>query len=184
MPISVFLSRPSPHEDGQRRFLEAVQAHLHDRGLAPRTIGNTDYSREPMPHIRSVMMDCNGFLGLGFRRFKIIKGEDRPGAVGAYNNLGRVSNQWLTTPYLHLEAAIAFQLGLPILLFAEAGVIREGALEHGIMTMDKHAFDTTTEDGRQAFLDSEQWRQLTNSWEGEVREVVYNKGQPPKLYHR
>lgn len=184
MPISIFLSRPSPQEPGQRKLLAEVENRLTQRGLMPRTIGHTDYSRYPMPHIRSVMMDCNGLLGLAFRRFHILQGEDRPLTVSNGFTHGTVRDQWMTTPYVHLEAAIAFQLGLPIILFVEKGVILEGALESGVMIMYPPVFETETSAQRNAFIQSPQWEQLVNTREGEVREVVHAKGQPPRLYHR
>jgi hypothetical protein len=58
----------------------------------------------------------------------------------------------MTTPYVHLEAAIAFQLGLPILLFVEKGVILEGALESGVMYPP--VFETETQVQRNTFLQS------------------------------
>jgi len=45
-------------------------------------------------------------------------------------------------------------------------------------------FDLRNARTRNAFFDSKEWHQLMDTWEGEVREVVHNKGQPPKLYHR
>lgn len=188
MAISVFLSRPTPHEEGQQVFLKKVQQHLRQRGLVPRTIGYTDYGQHPMPHIRSVMMDCNGLIGVAFRRFEIRKGVDRPKNVVTDNQYAkgdeRMDGQWLTTPYLHLEAAIAFALGLPILLFVEEGVRLEGALENGVVSTYPMFFDSTDEEKRKRFFASDQWRQLVDTWEGEVREVVHTKGQPPRLYHR
>ena len=75
-----------------------------------------------MSHIRSVMMDCNGFLGVAFRRFRIDQGVDRPESIlpgepqRSSRHRGTVQNEWLTTPYLHVEAATAYALGLPVFL--------------------------------------------------------------------
>lgn len=184
MAINVFLSRPTPHEEGQKLLLNRIVRRLERRGLTARTIGDTDYGREPMPHIRSVMMDCNGLLGIGFRRFHIASGSDRPQSITDSHSHGDIENRWLTSPYIHLEAAIAFQIGLPVLLFAEEGVIQEGALESGVMIMYPPTFDSRTAQSRRRFLESLQWRQLIDTWEGEVQEVVHAKGQPPRLFHR
>lgn len=192
MGISIFLSRATPHEEGQQAFLKQAIDYLCDRGLSPRTIGDTDYGREPMPHIRSVMMDCNGLLGIAFRRFHVLEGEDRPDisphllsddpTIAARQRMGRISDRWLTTSYLHLEAAIAYSLGLPILLIVEKGVMEDGALESGVLQMYPQVFSTASAEDRELFFVSEKWRQLINSWEGEVREVSRNKGRPPRLY--
>lgn len=185
MGTSIFLSRPTPHEQGQKQFLSCIEDYLAKRGLDPRTIGHTDYGRDPMPHIRSVMMDCNGLLGIAFRRFHIRNGEDRPNNINPTSqDRGRIRNQWMTTPYVHLEAAMAYGLGLPVLLFIEAGVMQECVLETGVLVTHPPVFDTTAENGLDEFFASQQWSQLINTWEAEVREVSYNKGMPPRLYHR
>ncbi len=188
MAISVFLSRPTPHQSRQTKFLNRVKQHLAERGLEPRTIGDTDYGLQPMHQIRGVMMDCNGFIGLAFRRFLVIEGIDRPAsddrATTGGHNLGAIANRWLTTPYVHLEAAAAYQIGLPIVLFVEDGVIQEGALESGVLSMYPPTFDLDDTDIEKTFFGSGKWRQLINTWEGQVREVVHNKGRPPQLYQR
>ncbi|OFE14252.1 hypothetical protein BA895_11635 [Humibacillus sp. DSM 29435] len=186
MAISIFLSRPTPHEQGQQRLLDQVSRHLERRGLAPRTIGYTDYGRHPMNDIRGVLADCNGLFALAFRRTQIIRGHDRPkNTVNKENRFaspGPIRDVWLTTPYLHIEASIAFSMGLPIVLFVEEGVRMEGALENGILTGYPPLFNCDTAQHRRDFLESEPWLQLTNSWESEVREVVRCKGRPPQLY--
>lgn len=187
MAISVFLSRPTPHQARQDQFLDRVKSHLSARGLEPRTIGETDYGTQPMQHIRSVMMDCNGFIGLAFRRFLVVEGVDRPEpdskSTTPRHNLGSLRNRWLTTPYVHLEAAVAYQIGLPIILFVEEGVVQEGALESGVLVMYPPTFSLADDIDKQ-FFGSRRWQQIINTWEGQVREVVHNKGQPPRLYNR
>lgn len=188
MAISVFLSRPTPHQERQNKFLQRVKQHMLDRGLQPRTIGDTDYGLQPMHQIRGVMMDCNGFIGVAFRRFLVVEGIDRPGsdqAIGKKSaSSSSVVNRWLTTPYLHLEAAAAYQIGLPIVLFVEEGVVQEGALESGVLVMYPPTFDLDDPDIEKSFFASGRWQQLVNTWEGQVREVVHNKGRPPQLYQR
>jgi hypothetical protein len=184
--ISVFVSRATPFNEMQRYFLVELKKYLKSRGLEPHTIGDTDYGKVPMEHIRGVMMDCNGLLGIGLRRFHVIRGVDRPKAVASdlLHVIGTVKDQWTTSPYVHLETAIAYHVGLPMLMLVETGVMMEGALESGVMFMYPPSIDLTSRETIDEFLSSEQWRQLVNTWEGEVREVVANKGRPPRLYQR
>ena len=37
----------------------------------------------------------------------------------------------MTSPFCHIEPAMAFQLGLPVLVFREKGVLDDGILEKG-----------------------------------------------------
>ncbi len=184
--ISVFVSRATPFNEMQRYFLSRVTKYFRSRGMEPRTIGDTDYGKDPMGHIRGVMMDCNGLLGIGLRRFHVIQGVDRPEAQATelLHVIGPVKDQWTTSPYLHLETAIAYHIGLPMLILVEKGVITEGALESGVIFMYPPTIDLTNPATIDDFLNSERWRQLVNTWEGEVREVVANKGRPPRLYQR
>lgn len=184
--ISVFVSRATPFNEMQLYFLESLRSYLRTRGLEPRTIGDTDYGQDPMAHIRGVMMDCNGLLGIGLRRFHVIEGVDRPDAEATelLHVIGAVKDRWTTSPYVHLETAIAYHVGLPMLMLVEKGVIMEGALESGVIFMYPPSIDLTTRETIDDFLSSERWRQLVNTWEGEVREVVANKGRPPRLYQR
>ena len=63
-------------------------------------------------------------------------------------------------------------------------MILEGALEHGILANDAPVFDCDPQREEPPFEREDQWRQLLEMWVGNVREVVYAKGQPPRLYNR
>lgn len=183
--VSIFLSRPRPHELQQEHFLEGVCTYLRSRLLEPRTIGHTDYGLEPLRHIRGVLRDCNGLLAIAFRRIRIDEGWDRPTdedhtAGIDFKSQGRITGAWMSSPYCQIETSMAFQMGLPILVIAEKGIRADGVLEGGVLTGSIPTFDLTK--GNEAFLESLEWRQLVYTWEGQVREVVARKGRPPELY--
>ncbi len=75
---------------------------------------------------------------------------------------------------------MAYQIGLPIPIIRESGVLADGVLEKGIVGLYLPEFDlgTDTED----YLDSRQWKGTMSDWEHRVRTVVRNKSEPPKLY--
>ncbi len=75
---------------------------------------------------------------------------------------------------------MAYQLGLPILLLREQGVMSDGLLERGIVStyLPEFSLDGDTEE----YLDSPEWAQIVSKWEGQVRSVVESKGSPPKLF--
>ena len=75
---------------------------------------------------------------------------------------------------------MTYQLGLPILILREAGVVPEGLLEKVVVgtympefSLDDESFD---------YLQSPEWNDLVGKLEGFVRAVVDTKGNPPKLY--
>jgi hypothetical protein len=186
MALSIFLSRPRPHTKAQKAFLELICRYLtEERGLLPRTVGHTDYGVEPLRRIRSVLTDCNGLLTIAFQRIRVDVGFDRPTkrhtVDKGFRAQGPLEDVWFSSPYCHIETAMAFQMGLPILVIAEEGVRPEGVLEPGVLVGDIPTFDLDNKSADD-FLDGEQWKQLVRTWEGQVREVSTRKGLPPKLY--
>jgi hypothetical protein len=73
---------------------------------------------------------------------------------------------------------MAFQLGLPILVLKEKGVLAEGILEQGVTGQYLPDFDCSE---MRALEDSE-WAQITNQWIGRVRSVYDNRGKVPQLF--
>ena len=181
MNIPVFLSYPQPHLKKQLEFIKAIRKHLLNRGFEARTLGVTDYDMdEPLTAIRRLMIESNGLLTVAFRRAQIQKGIGKPNSD--LDNIKEYSldNQWLTSPYCHIEPAMAFQIGLPILILREKGVIADGILEKGITGTYLPEFDLS--ENIDEYFSSTEWKQLIGKWECYVRTVAINKGCPPKLY--
>ncbi|GII87255.1 hypothetical protein Ssi03_52450 [Sphaerisporangium siamense] len=179
--ISVFLSHPNPCNSRQEEFIEALRAYLDDRGFAPRTLGVTDYDMDaPLKAIRRLMLESNGMITVAFRRTYIERAvvnhltdlPDRPARP--------ITGQWLTSPWSHIEPAMAFQLGLPILILRESGVIVDGVLDKGVIGTYMPEFDASTP--VDDYLHSPEWRDLISKWEGQTRRVIETKGNPPNLY--
>ncbi|MDO7787236.1 hypothetical protein [Desulforamulus aquiferis] len=180
MKIPIFLSYPRPHLKSQVEFIKAISAYLEGRGLQPRTLGVTDYDMdEPLTAIRRLMLESNGLLTIAFRRGYIQTGMGKKDS-----DIGEVpydlSDKWITSPYCHIEPAMAFQIGLPILVLREQGVIDEGILEKGVTGTYLPEFDLRKP--AVDYLQEKEWTQLIGMWEGHVRSVVRYKGYPPKLY--
>ncbi len=180
MRSSIFLSCPRPYLQRQKEFFEKLKEYLRGRGLEPRTLGVTDYDMDaPLTAIRRLMLESNGLITIAFRRTLIKKGVRRPNSdVGESEDI--LSNQWLTSPFCHIEPAMAYQMGLPILILREKGVIAEGILEKGVVGIYMPEFDL--DDNLEEYFESEEWSQIIRKWEGYVRSVIESKGKPPKLY--
>lgn len=180
MKIPIFLSYPQPFREEQQAFISKIRRYLLDRGYEPRTLGVTDYDiNEPLAAVRRLMLESNGVISVAFRRTKVNQGVSRPD-----NELGQpsavIKERWLTSPWCHIEVAMAFQLGLPILIFREAGVIAEGVLERGVSGTYLPEFDLYHKE--EDYFHSEQWCQIIGRWEGYVRGVVEYKGRPPRMF--
>ena len=180
MGISVFLSRPNPYLKRQQQFLDEISSYLHERGLEPRTLGVTDYDLDaPLTAIRRLMLESNGLITIAFRRTSIIEAISKPES-DLNQRSSNLSKQWLTSPWAHIEPAMAFQLGLPILIIRELGVVEDGILEKGVTGLYLPAFDLNKD--IQLYLQHPQWTQIIGKFEGQVRKVLDNKGKPPCLY--
>jgi len=164
----------------QKDFINKISDYLSSRGLEPRTLGVTDYDmEEPLIAIRRLMTESNGLLAVAFRRGYIEKGEGK-----SKSDMGEeaysLSNKWITSPYCQIEPAMAFQMGLPILILREHGVIADGVLERGVTGTYLPEFNL--ENPADPYFGSEEWQQLIGKWESRVRIVAENRGCPPRLY--
>ena len=172
MNISVFLSYPKPHLKSQKDFVNKLRKYLEQRGLQPRTLGVTDYDMEaPLTAIRRLMLESNGLITVAFRRNRIEKGSGKPDSDIGEKDYD-LSGKWLTSPYCQIEPAMAFQLGLPVLILREQGVLEEGILEKGVLGMYMPEFSLSG--NLNDYFKSDEWIQLIGKWEVNVRKVVEN----------
>ena len=179
--IPVFLSFPKAHLSSQQAFIDRLISTLRARGLEPRTLGVSDYDMQaPLKGIRRLLLESNGLICLAFRRalapqLVMRSGADLPGVKSS-----TVTDVWLTSPYCQVEPAMALHLGLPILVFREAGVLADGILEKGVLGAYMPEFDLSI--GLDAYFASEEFTQLLAQWEGQIRMVRERKGSPPMLF--
>ena len=75
---------------------------------------------------------------------------------------------------------MAYQIGLPTLIFRERGVIEEGLLQKGVIGTYMPEF--SLEGPASDYFVSHEWNDLIGKWEGFVRSVIEMKGNPPRLY--
>src|SRR6185436_9700331 len=91
-----------------------------------------------------------------------------------------IDGKWLTTPWAHIEPAMAYQLGLPVLILREQGVLDDGILERGVAGLYMPEFDL--EKPIEDYFAGAEWKGIIGKWEGYVRCVVDRKGHPPQLF--
>lgn len=181
MNISIFLSYPKPCSKSQREFIECVRTYLTGRGFSPRTLGVTDYDMDaPLRAIRRLMRESNGLVTVAFRRTFIEKGASHYRTDIEELKEIPVDGKWLTSPWAQIEPAMAYQLGLPILIFRESGVFADGILERGVVGLYMPEFDLGKAIGD--YFKSAEWSEVMGKWEGFVRGVVDKKGNPPELF--
>lgn len=176
----VFLSYPKPFDKRQHAFVQTLSEHLIARDFAPRTLGVTDYNNQaPLKAIRKIMMESYGLITVAFRRtyLKDATGNYRTDidSLTPYD----LKDTWITSPWAHIEPAMAYQLGLPIMILRESGVVADGVLEKGVVGLYMPEFDL--EKDASDYLQSREWRHLIRNWESEVRTAENHRAEPPRL---
>lgn len=175
MRIPVYLSISTPFNDNQKMFLKKVQTSLRRNGLEPRTLGDTDYDNvAPLAGCRRLMLECNGLIAFAFRRNKIEKAISRPGKND------ELDGKWTTSAFCQIEPSMAFQLGLPILIFCEKDVITEGVLERGVLGQYMPTFDLDDKSTLDTYFKSREYTELLKKWGHNVSVVWNRKGMIDK----
>lgn len=179
MSINIFLSFPTPHLSNQKAFIDKMEAYVRTQGLVPCTMGTSNYDMDaPLAGIRRLLVGCCGLLAVAFRRSFAGELEIRRDANLTGVAATRLQDAWLTSPYCQIEPAMAYQLGLPILILRERGVVAEGVLERGVTGLYCPEFDCTS-DGPFELLES---KAVLDQWTGRVRATYENRGAAPKFY--
>ena len=181
MKVPVFVSRPTPHLEAQVRFVDEFKTELRERGFEPLTLGpgsSYDYDA-PLVGIRRILTHCCGLVSVAFRRTHVASATRHLGANISGRTEESSTDVWLTSPYCQIEPAMAFQLGLPVLILREEGVLAEGVLEKGVTGLYLPEFSL---EAPSSFITSEECRRLLDQWSGYVRMVYKRRGDPPRLY--
>lgn len=125
MPVDVFMSVGRSSTPEQEEFVMAVERCLMEQGLQPHTLGRTDWSSaQPLQAIRELMERCSGTAVIAFERLHVADGVDL-GRDGGQD----IGGAGLPTVWNQIEATMAHQLGLPLLVLVEKGLRSEGLLE-------------------------------------------------------
>ena len=75
---------------------------------------------------------------------------------------------------------MAYQIGLPTLIFREQGVFPDGLLDRGVVGTYMPEF--SLEKSPINYLHSLEWGDLIGKWEGYVRAVEDTRANPPRLF--
>jgi hypothetical protein len=168
MTTSVFLSYPSPCLKRQAEFVERVVEVLGQENFTIRTVGVTDAaSGAPLKAIRGVMAQVSGLVVIAFRRLLLVQAVARPFTdVPGLESEG-LDGSWQTSPYCQIEAAMAYQLGLPVLVGRETGVLAEGMLRPDASCLYLPQIDL--EQPMDEIFASNEWRHVFLRWVEQVR---------------
>lgn len=123
---SIFISMGRPTTDEHTKFRDALVEFVKQCGLEPRVINVTDYpTGNPLKGIAEVLRQSSGAIVVAAERTYFENGTERR----ASTNPVRLQETRFTTPWSQIETAMAYTLGLPILIVSEPGLREEGLLE-------------------------------------------------------
>lgn len=133
----------------------------------------------PLKAIRRLMFESNGLITIAFGRTHVAAGsgnfrsdmdiEERP-----------LRDVWFTSPWAHIEPAMAYQIGLPVLIFRETQAVADGILEHGVLGTYMPEVELNAD--LDEYFNGPAWAHVIAKWEGYVRAVIEAKGNPFRLY--
>jgi hypothetical protein len=160
------VSAPTALNERQTDGLEQILLHLHDFGLEPRTLGQSDYPTAfPLLEIFVIAKHCSGGVILGFEQMTVTAGVKKPGTSQESQILQPLA---VPTPWNNLEAGILFGLGLPLLIFREPK-ISGGVFDPGVTDVFVHDMPAGSDSpGRRSGL-----REVVIKWQAKVREHYY-----------
>jgi hypothetical protein len=117
----------TPYTPEYARFRDELEAYLRDQcGVDPRIIGKNEYpTGSPLSKIREVMATCDGVIIVAYERKHVSKGSEKRGSEAETT----LSNRSYTTPWNHIESAMAFSLSLPLHILCQTGLSEEGLIE-------------------------------------------------------
>ena len=177
--INIFVSLSSPINREQLAFRDSLWGYLKKHGMDAVTLGYNIYDMEyPLRGIKNWMKQCYGLICIGFRRSHIQKGDvykkavikDRYTIQNENEPDDLLDDKWLTSSFCHIETAMAFQFGIPILVFRESGVVSDGMMETGNMGLYMPEF-SLSQNTPADYMHSKEFTQLMALWMERVKNI-------------
>lgn len=124
--INVFISHPTPYNKYQEGFLLLIDLELKKHGLNPTNLGKNNWSfRSPLQPIKEIMDTCVAAIVIGLERHHSFIGYEKEFSKSSKELIHKYSS----SPWIQIEAGMAYQAGLPILILKEDKVYGEGILD-------------------------------------------------------
>jgi len=121
MRPTIFLSRPAALSLAQEEFFDAWNAHLVGLGFKAERLRRPQYTRNPWEQLQSILVRADGVVAFGFSQAS----SSDSGAAAARSWSMR------TSPWIHIEAAMAITTATPVLAVPEPG-IEDGVFEPSV----------------------------------------------------
>jgi hypothetical protein len=126
--LDVFLSVGRTATLEQENFVRAVEERLRGEGIVAHTVGRNTFAADaPLKTVTALMDRSSGAIVVALERKYFQTGVEKRG--GPEQEI--LSEVRLPTVFNHIEAAMAYSRGLPLMVVVEKGLKMEGLLERG-----------------------------------------------------
>lgn len=124
--INVFISHPTPYNKFQDNFLSLIELELKKHSLNPTNLGKNNWSfRSPLKPIKEIMDTCVAAIIIGLERHHSFIGYEKEFS----KDEKEIIHKYSSSPWIQIEAGMAFQANLPLLILKEDKVYAEGILD-------------------------------------------------------
>lgn len=159
--LDVFISHPSPFNEQQRSFLELIKKKLTAQGLNGVNLGTSNWNyRKPLKPIKELMTKCEGAIIIGLERHHSYIGYEKEHS----GEQAELIHKYASTPWIHIEAGMAYQAGLPLLILKEKKLHQEGILDPN--NSESYIFDFTIEKNTEKLTTD--LEQIVESWAKDI----------------
>jgi hypothetical protein len=86
----------------------------------------------------------------------------------------RIENKWITSPFCHVEPAMALQISLPIFILREKEVIQDGVIDNGVIGAYISEIDLSL--SANDYFQGQEWNQLLSKWTKQAQDFYNGKG--------
>lgn len=122
----VYLSVGTGLNETQEAFVQSLEARVTAAGMSTHTVGRNEFSSDaPLKAVKALMDTCDGVIVLALERLRFPEGIERPGSARE-SVLGPTS---LATSWNQIEATLAYERRLPLLVLVDEAVRQDGMLE-------------------------------------------------------
>ncbi len=162
--INVFISHPTPYNKYQEIFLSLIESELKKHGLNPTNLGKNNWSFiSPLKPIKEIMDTCVAAIVIGLERHHSFIGYEKEFSKGSKELIHKYSS----SPWIQIEAGMAYQASLPILILKEDKVYAEGILDPQIS--DSFVFEFELKKLQKKL--SPELQELILSWVNHINEL-------------
>lgn len=124
--VNIFISHPTPYNKYQENFLLLIELELKKHGLNPTNLGKNNWNfRSPLKPIKEIMDTCVAAIVIGLERHHSLIGYEKEFS----KNSKEIIHRYSSSPWIQIEAGMAYQANLPILILKEDKVHGEGILD-------------------------------------------------------